>query len=457
MKLSPQFFLIATIIVLFATQGACTVLYVGNADSKANKDKALLLSPYSQTIARYSKYDWSTEQQPKNLIKYCEALFEMGVPIPPALQEPDAPHHIAEFSQAYLMLLNGRVKESEAIFIGLTKDKDRSIWGFAGLLELAIYTKNIASMKKWLDELQNSNKNSDVVAQISPLYTLHYEFHMANFEKVEKILKGIESSVESLPIRIHMLLRENRFGDAQRLIDRTATSSDLENQNIIISAQAELILARNGFEKSTEYLKKMSDQFPEMWKVRMLYASHLTGLQGEEAREIAIKTLLSVSNTRKRDLATQLVVINVLLDLRDHDKAGSLITGLSDAPTEFYYYNLILAKMDFLMRNNESLRLNLSEARAMFPMEPDGLWFTYRLNALNGDYEEAIAALKKLLRLDPHDPYALASLAQTYIAIGRWREARAVAISVLESRRYIDKELRSEMDEYRSRAAAKLN
>jgi len=445
---------LATVLVIVASQGACVRAYL-DADTDADEvAEAVLSSSNSQHIHEFSMYDWHAERLPQNLMTYCQALVESGAPIPASLRQPNAPFHVAEFSRAYFMLLNGSARESVEIFAELTKDENHSVWGIVGLLEVAVYTRNITSMRGFLDRMRDLKERDGMLAQTFSYYALHYEFHIANYDNAQRILNEIELRAESLLMQVHLLVRENRFGDAQRHIDLMAKLPELQGRAFIIMAQAEILAVQYGYEKSTKFLNRMSAKFPEMWQLRLLYAIHLTGLERQGPREIAAQTLLSLVDTRKHDIAMRLIVINVLLDLRAYDKAGMLINGLPRALNEFYYYNLVLAKLDSLMGDLNSRHANLSKARAMFPMEPDGLWFAYRISALNGDYQGAITVLNTLLSVDPHDQYVLASLAQSYVAIEQWQEAQAIATSVLQSNRYLDVKLRNEMRELRSRAAA---
>jgi len=87
--------------------------------------------------------------------------------------------------------------------------------------------------------------------------------------------------------------------------------------------------------------------------------------------------------------------------------------------------------LNYVGRREEAIAL-LNKAIRLNPIPPN--WYSFTLGEayfLAGQYEEAVAAYKRVLHRNPDDVRAHTGLAATYSLLGREEEARAAAAEVL--------------------------
>lgn len=416
---------------------------------------------YLKIIERYKAYDWAQESYPDTLMVYCSSLVEAKSPIPSNLKPPSVPRHIAQFAEAYVMMLQGHVRKSRSIFDNLITQSSGKAWGYVALLELALYTQNITSMEPLLSGLSSQKEKGGWIAERAlPYYSLMYHYYMANYEEAVPLAKKLAEDLQdddeqSAIVNISLLLRENHFAHARGAL-QNAYSLYGETQDLILT-ESDILLLRSGFESSAQFLEEKTKTYPEKWKVKQQYAFDLLETGRQSVVDEAVKIIMETAQTRLHDLPTVIIAAGALLDFGYYKDAGKLMDELSRLPappTEFMTYNLLMAKADSLSERQYSLKNNLAEARKMSPMDPSMLWLSYRVAMSEGNSEVALDILRKLLHLDPYNQAALASMAEMYAKLEQWDKVREPAQKLLSSKRHVNHKLVEEMRAYVAQASS---
>ena len=424
---------------------------------------------FDQILNEFSDYDWAQQRDPIVLMLYCSALVESGSSIPSNLQSPTVPAYISDFTKGYVSMLKGETHVAKALFKKLIGVKESRIWGYIGLLDQSLFTNNISSMEPILKELiNNRNIGTEIPEWILIHYNLAYNYYAGNYDKVVNLLQAVNDKQYIADefvyeLRVRLLLRQNHFVEAQNILNRGFASIG-ETQDLIV-VQSELYEMQYGVKHAIQYLQKMEKRFPRMWKVRQMRAfyrmdiAYSIGIDDNQSIDEIVEVLKDIANSREFDVPTQLALIDTLINMGRHNEAGPLLNRLNKRHlqlTDFALYNFLMAELDLLAGRKYSLKRNLEEALCMAPMDPHILWFVYKIAKDGRQYEQALYALKQLLRIDPYNQAALASLTKLYIQIGDWEKAFDTGNILINSKRYVDPVLRNKVETYVGRALSEL-
>lgn len=418
-------------------------------------DRSLL---YDQIAAEFSSYPWDREEDPRMFMIYCKAIVESKSKLPSFLKHPSLPTYKSEFVQGYFNLLQGELKEALKGFITLTENQDGRVWGYIGLLEFALYTEGITSMKELLEMLRvTAERNPSSVPSWSiPRYSAWYHYYSGEFGEVDKIISKYNKeipTVESITLRVYLLIRENRFEDAEKVIKKL--SPELLIDQHIIDLEAEIVRLRYGNYEWLKHLYEKFKRFPYMHLIEQRYAEAL--IDNGQIKD-GIKMLKKLAKKRPFDITLQLTLAENLLYF-EKDKSGAknifLFMGKKLTWDSQYYY--LMAKIYHAQRQEEKLQKVFKKAKEFHPKNTQFLSLMFTFAMEKHDYYAASNIIQELLELEPNDISVLVSLMELSYFKGDWKNLFATEKKLEQSPRFIDEKTWNEVKSYKALALVSLH
>jgi len=436
-------------------------IHRSGTDSKESALQLLRTYDYPQLVNFGQEHQWKDADDPEVLMAYSRALLETGRLIPDGLRAPNVPEEVAAFAAAYFELLRGRVSYAEEQFRLLRKGDRGKLWGYLGQLEASLVTEDYVSMGRLLSEDQPSvPPNQPRFEMLIQHYGLMHLSGTAQYARLAQHLDAEQGrslpAQWTAPLHAALLLRQNDFGQANKVIDEALAKSKFDPH--VVLAKASVMSAEKGTAAAAAYLKDVGHKYPHAWPLIL----HRVGYEFEasviSAKDV-VNTLARLGRGRVFDASSLIMVASTLVDFGDSTSALQLLDNLAASPDElirFQSYSLLMAKWDELGGHAHSFANNVRRAREMYPADPAPLWLLYSAASKGKKSSEALQALEGLLKLDPYDRPALQALTRVHEDAGHWEKVIEVGNRFFGSQRVISAAAEKEVRDRMQRASGKL-
>lgn len=403
---------------------------------------------FEQIVSDYSAYPWHREENPEMFMIYCESLVESGKNLPSFLKTPSLQAYKSEFVQGYFDFLRGDLRKALERFVNLSNNPDGRVWGAIGLLEFSLHTGSITGMKGLLEELQLiANHNSSSVPSWSiPHYSAWYHFYSGEFDEVVRIIRKYSKELDPvslLNLRVNLLVRENRFQEAEKAFKDLP--SDLLNNQDVIDIEAEIVRLKYGNEEWLKYLSEKLKRFPQMWLIEQHYGEAL--IKNDQV-QAGIEILKKLAKKRPFDITLQLTLAEKLLYYEKGKGVKDIFLFMEKNSTWHAYYYYLEAKIYYGQKQEENLQKILNRAREFSPKDPHFLSLMFTLAMKKHDYDTAYRTIKEILKLEPNDVSELVSLMELSYLKKDWKEFMIAEKAIKRSTRYISQETWDEIKSY---------
>jgi len=414
-----------------------------------NLDRSLL---YDQIATEFSSYPWDREEDPRMFMIYCEAIVESKNKLPFFLKHPSLPTYKSEFVHGYFNLLQGELKEALKGFITLTENQDGRVWGYIGLLEFALYTEGITSMKELLEMLRVTAEHnpSSVPSWSIPRYSAWYHYYSGEFWEVDSIIRNNNKEldpVDILTLRTYLFIRENRFKEAEKFIKDIPPV--LLNVQYVIDLEAEVIKLRYGHHEWLKYLSEKIKRYPYMWLIEERYAEAL--IENGQI-QVGIEILKKLAKKRPFDLQLRLRLAENLIYYEKGTGANDIFTFMHRNSTWHAYYYYLRAKIYHGQGQEEKLQKVFNLAREIYPKNTLFLSLMATFSMEKYDYYTASHIIKEILELEPNDISALVLLMELSYYKRDWDKLFKTENKLRKSPRFIDEKTWDEIKSYKALA-----
>ena len=302
-------------------------------------------------------------------------------------------------------------------------------------------------MKRPLESLENEARKNPTFAREWGLayYKAWYCFCSGQYDEVEKILNDDKDSfdaVELSELKVTMLLRQDRFNEAEKIVRRMPPGYQRTAE-----LESELIKLKYGNKKVLDYLSEKRKKCPQFSLIESKYADALVdSAQIDAATEVRKK----LAHERPFDFFIQLAFASHQLYHGNFEEAKDYLVRL-DYPPEVSYYDDLLAKMYSKQGLDAKAWEYIKLAKKMFPKSPYALSAIAAMAWKERDLDMQYAALKEELETDPNNIQILALMVLLHFFRNECDQALQVEKQISGSKRYVEPEIRQKLDSVKSK------
>lgn len=444
---SPEVIFLAVIFVLI--QGGC--YKTTEEDATLSVQELSRTLQFGKIVTRFKSVKWDEHKSYSDVVVFVEAFAEEGQSIPPDfVKSPLVPSHIRNFAVGYLRLLNGKHKQALSIFSQI----EREDWKTIGILEYAIQTGSDSLFSAALEQLEREEAMKHLTdPSIVPYYKAIASLTLNEPNTLMRVLeenRKLFSEDFYLEFLVRALIGQNRLAEAQAIVDDFQEAYP-NSQNFIV-LNSEIIELRHGAVGSVDYLKKMSEKWPQMWIVKQRYAH---GLLTVGKVDEGIDVLWNTALERKFDVIALLDLVDVLVDYGRLNEAESLVRDIDTNQLLTPYINIVRAKIQARLGRQEKAQEEIKIARQLAPANLDVLWALYDVASIADNGPLMRKSLTDLVALDPYNIQAHIELANIYHTAEQWNFLGTTIKAIRSSGRYIDKDVERRLQAYETTIRSK--
>lgn len=314
------------------------------------------------------------------------------------------------FLQGYQHIEIGTIDEAEAIFTQLqsSQDNDAIEYGEYGLLLLAFEKESVFNMQRRIEKIERLQNKSEWLEKELINFKVIYNYHIANFDKMARLLDSLPASeMSSSPfltaLKAELYIRENKLDEAQAILQKlTLESTDS------ISVQARLISLIEGYEKATDYLISKLAKYPDNEYLQLIYNNYLTYADPQQAIDNMYELGLQTQNFYILSYSMEGLYLNAI-DQKTTDKLNVIQNKVNQSSVAKNYIEYYLIRLA-LPINDRSFKADLITANDFNPMNFRLLWHKFAA----ADEKDELEFLHKIENIDPYENYTLMTLAAYY-------------------------------------------
>jgi len=406
---------------------------------------------YDEVLNRLGREKWKPGEDPEIIMTYCEALVETGRSLPREMVSPPVTQHVSKFIHGYYSLRQGRLRESLKIFSELSQDKEHHVWGDLGMLEFSLASASIANMKRPLESLEReAGRIPSFVRTFNlPLYKAWYSFFSGRYDEAQMILNDYKDSIDPVmlsELKVRMLLREDRFDEAENIIRKMPI-----DYQVTAEMESALIKLKYGNKKWFEFLSEKRKKCPQFQTIESNYADALVDLGRIDAATEVRKKLVQA---RPFDVTVQLAFAAHQLYHGNLKDAKDYLVRL-DYPPEVSFYDTLMARMYSQQGLNAKAWEYLNLAKEMFPKSPYALAGIAAMAFEERDFDKEYEALNEKLEAEPNDIETLVMMMFVHCFRKEYGEIWQIEKRINQSKRYIEPGIREKIDLVRNKCGTK--
>lgn len=361
-------------------------------------EKSLALKPTDlQTVSVVAQI-YAAEGQPAKGVDAYQTLLK---------HEPD--------SEPALLLLgifyarHGRYHEAKGILAKLLSLNDRSADGYLYLAKLYRVLQLPVRAARYYKKSLALHWSPVIAVEAADLLE-----RMSRYGAAEKLyLRMIEEDDANEHARLRLAAIYAKLGKIDKAVGmlRKVRESSMEPQQIDLVI-GRLLVEHDRLTEAEAHFKKMIADYPKLEATRTLLAM-VYYEKGEKQK--ALRQLAAISR-HSRSYAQALVMrVQILAELKDYRQAEVVLRGAIKSGVEplSKMYSLLASVYQKAGRTEDARKI-FGKALSLFSNDHQ-LLFEYGIFLdKTGDAQGAFAAMQKVLKLDPDDPYALNYVGYTW-------------------------------------------
>jgi len=349
-------------------------------EKAADKNRILILAELAEVSYEIKKYE--------ECIKICEEFLSYKIPSLEILS--------CAVRASFNLNLPERAVQMMENFVEFFTEPENSYILFSAALFSLLYLKEVERAKKFLENISLKTPSFYVMKKVLGILT-------DEIEMVLEAIDGIIDSVKEDEIKFFLFLQKAWLlmeRDKEKAISSLNNALSIKPDSLTPYLLLEEIARGKGdTELLREVLNKERKLLPPEDRIYVLEKlEEIYSLSGEyEKEKEVLEELFSISP--KKDVADRL--INLYTKTGEYEKAGDLYLSLSERGTR------------------EEMLSHLINASVMFEKA--------------GEYQKCKLSLKKILEIEPSEPFALSKLPDVLAVLREWDELIEVYKKRIES------------------------
>ena len=237
---------------------------------------------------------------------------------------------------------------------------------------------------------------------------------MGRYKEAEKLyLRMLEEDDANEHARVQLAEIYTKLGETDKAIAMLQKLKDysLEPQQVDLTI-GRILVESNRLDEAEAHFKQMIADYPDFEAVRTLLA--MVYYEKGEKRE-AVRQLAAIGKDSESYADAMLMRIRILVEMKDYPQAESILTEAIESGVE------PLSKLYTLLAGLYQKEGRIEDARKIFQQaltlfaDDHKVYFEYGIFLdKTGDQKGALAAMQKVLELNPEDPYALNYIGYTW-------------------------------------------
>lgn len=377
------------------------------ADSRA----ALQLSAegkYSDVVRQLSSVTWTRSSNPDVFLTYCRARFEVHNQERTCLVDQRSHPNAIAFSNALWNGWSGRTRAAKAAFERLLREKDWSVWGMAGLLELSEYTHNVHELGSLLKRFEPRLTAEPRFVQIYNRYRLAFAEDMLDWaDLAARLRKYSPRQIASDPILFSaqfrlFFVRGNKSELAQLLAD----ASGLRDTTAYMLRTIDYLALDQGIQPSKAQVIKAAASHPDNARL-VLERAYVELFDGSP--NIAAAALDRIHKVAASSPNHIRLLLDVAVDLAsfhkpdDSNRVFWIIDASEKNLDEFTAFFTLGAWHAVYRGDLDEASNTIRRALKMAPKDAGANWLRALLAKRGNDPQEGVEAVRNLLRGDPYN------------------------------------------------------